>query len=1052
MKNIYYVTIRTETLRDRIFFQQPKGYSMSPFFTRLRFFPIHFFSCIILFFTAALAIADTNYQLNVSFDTTLHTVQGVAQIHFPAGRKWQLFTGKLRLKSITVREEGKEAVQLPLPVESTISMYAGALSQTVTVKYSLQVAASDPDNQINMDGIFLTSGWHPLPDRNMHFSLSATLPSGFTGISESDTMPIQDGNRLSTSFSQAVQSIHLAAASYRVRQTEVRDGLTLSTWFFAEDQDLSSGYLDAAKKYILRYENELGPFPYKHYAIVANRLPSGYGMPTFTLLGQAVLRLPFIKRTSLGHEILHSWFGNSIEVAAGSGNWCEGLTSYLADYRYEEEKEEGANHRKAVLVSYQNYVHPDNVISLQDFHSASHSQEMAKAVRAVGYTRGAMLFHQLRKLIGEEYFAQGLRLLAANFQGQAASWDDIQDIFTTASGKALQQFFSQQLSRTDMAQLQLSDISTSSQQDSSSVTFTVEQMGETPYTLLLPIRVTTMDESKIYTRPLTEKKTTLTLSLSSPPLSISLDPNYDIFRALQPDETAAVWSSFLGAEHRLVIHNKTQKNDVFVPLIQRLQEEGITISDAETISNKQLAENTILFLGTDNSACCSLFGTPQNMGSGFHLQVQKNPLNEQESITRVESSSAAETMAVGNRLSHYGKYSTLSFSKGRLQQKTVNRTDSGQVYVLESLPEGGATKGMDSFQEIVSDLATKRVIYLGESHTSLSDHLLQLRIIQALQQKGLDLAVAMEMFPGSSQKALDDYVLQQSKMSESEFLLASRWFDVWRYDWRLFRPLFNFCRTKAVPVFGINVERDIVSKVFSTGNTDELSEEQLQAIAPDRDLMVDGYLERLRVVHGFHATSPHGDMNSLAGFVQSQAIWDESMAANIYTLLKKYPKKTIVVIAGSQHTRKDSGIPPRLLRRTKVEQASVINISSAQPPTDLKKQVDYFFLDEEQYLEAKGKIGVILKSEEEEDKKQIRIIGISDAGKAAQAGILKDDILTSIAGQPVTTMNDIGIIMMDSRVGDQLQLTVSRTSTTGEREEKEFTVELSDLSKPPAKP
>ncbi len=67
--------------------------------------------------------------------------------------------------------------------------------------------------------------------------------------------------------------------------------------------------------------------------------PTGFGMPTFTLLGTQVLRLPFIKETSLGHEILHSWFGNSIEVRLDSGNWCEGLTTYLADMAYREDQQ-----------------------------------------------------------------------------------------------------------------------------------------------------------------------------------------------------------------------------------------------------------------------------------------------------------------------------------------------------------------------------------------------------------------------------------------------------------------------------------------------------------------------------------------------------------------------------------------------------------------------------------------------------------------------------------------------------------------------------------------
>ncbi len=61
-------------------------------------------------------------------------------------------------------------------------------------------------------------------------------------------------------------------------------------------------------------------------------------MPTYTLLGQDIVRLPFIVETSLGHEILHQWFGNLVYIDYEKGNWAEGLTTYLADHLYEEQK------------------------------------------------------------------------------------------------------------------------------------------------------------------------------------------------------------------------------------------------------------------------------------------------------------------------------------------------------------------------------------------------------------------------------------------------------------------------------------------------------------------------------------------------------------------------------------------------------------------------------------------------------------------------------------------------------------------------------------------
>ena len=88
-------------------------------------------------------------------------------------------------------------------------------------------------------------------------------------------------------------------------------------------------------------------------------------MPTFTLLGRNVVKLPFIVRTSLGHEILHQWFGNSVYIDSNKGNWAEGLTTYLADHFYADQSGEGVDYRKQILIDYQSYVNIDNVFPLR---------------------------------------------------------------------------------------------------------------------------------------------------------------------------------------------------------------------------------------------------------------------------------------------------------------------------------------------------------------------------------------------------------------------------------------------------------------------------------------------------------------------------------------------------------------------------------------------------------------------------------------------------------------------------------------------------------------
>jgi uncharacterized iron-regulated protein len=1018
-------------------------------------FSLLFISLCLFFLTGlpSLYAEPASYHLDISITPDQSRLTGRATVQIPAGKEWHFSTTGLSLTSISLKVEGSASFAMPLPQEERISLYASSKAAQLTIDYSLSLTSRQRDNLIDSQAIVLTSNWHPVPKEPMLFSLNAQLPQGFLGISESDQLPSTRNGLLQTSFSRAVRSIHLAAAPYEVQSEEIRQGLTLSIWFFKEDRDLSQGYMDATKAYILRYEQEIGPFPYTHYAVVANRLPSGYGMPTFSLLGQMLLRLPFIKGSSLGHEVLHSWFGNSIKVAETSGNWCEGLTSYLADFSYATDRGEGVAHRKAALLNFQSYVHQSNTIALKDFGSASHSQAMARTKRSVGYGRSAMLFHELRGLIGPEHFFQGLRDFASSYRGKSASWQDIQAVFEKVSGKELQQFFSQRLQRRDIPSLTLGDIRTETIQDGAIIHFTIVQDSKQPFSLQVPIRITFQDGHEDFRQVITEPKTDVSLTLKEIPLSVTIDPEYDLFRTLSPEELPPVWSRFLGAEKKLVVIVDTNSSKAFVPMIQMATEQGWPTIKDEDVSNEQLAENSILFLG-NGKAAMSIRGTAADPAKGFQLDSSNNPLSTREVVIFMSSSDVDETRAALPKLKHYGKYSQLSFLAGKVLSKRITDSSNGISYTLETLPQGVAANATRGFSDMVAEIAKSRVIYLGETHNSLADHLLQLRIIQALHSQGLDLAIAMEMFPASSQQALDTYILQEQKdMTEEKFLKSSRWFKVWRYDWRLFRPIFSFLRANRIPVYGINIQREIVSEVFTAGNTDTLSPEQRESIAKERDLLMDGYVERLEGIYGFHAQTQDGPRKKISGFIQSQALWDESMAKNIADILHNNPNKTLIVIAGSQHTRKDSGIPPRVLRRISVSQTSAINIYGNNAPANPNLVADWFFLANEVYLAPQGKIGVLLSPEEDADgTERLRITGFSPTGKAQEAGIQKDDIILSINGEPAANMDDVGILMMDSRAGDTLVLTVQRKDQTGTLQEKEISVILSNLSKPAIHP
>jgi isochorismate hydrolase len=58
----------------------------------------------------------------------------------------------------------------------------------------------------------------------------------------------------------------------------------------------------------------------------------------FTCSGQRSSVYPLSVSSSYPHEILHNWWGNGVFVDVQQGNWCEGLTAYLADHLLQEQR------------------------------------------------------------------------------------------------------------------------------------------------------------------------------------------------------------------------------------------------------------------------------------------------------------------------------------------------------------------------------------------------------------------------------------------------------------------------------------------------------------------------------------------------------------------------------------------------------------------------------------------------------------------------------------------------------------------------------------------
>ena len=97
-------------------------------------------------------------------------------------------------------------------------------------------------------------------------------------------------------------------------------------------------------------------------------------------------------------------------VDYAQGNWCEGLTAYLADHLIQEQRGAGGEYRRSTLQKYRDYVQAGKDFPLTEFR-----ERHSAATEAVGYGKALMMNHMLRRRIGEDAFRKGLAAFYRKF-------------------------------------------------------------------------------------------------------------------------------------------------------------------------------------------------------------------------------------------------------------------------------------------------------------------------------------------------------------------------------------------------------------------------------------------------------------------------------------------------------------------------------------------------------------------------------------------------------------------------------------------------------------
>ncbi|TAM84574.1 MAG: tetratricopeptide repeat protein [Acidobacteria bacterium] len=410
------------------------------------------------------------YDIKVQLFPTTHILEATTRIDFvPQTSTSQLgfeLDSALRVQKIAdatgtdvqFQQEGLSLkVILPSPVTT-----GQASSITVSYKGGLGTAEGSPVEGLKLsyvgpEGSYLLypGRWFPVvrPGLNRFTAaLHVTVPTGETVIaSGTPSPPVNEAGNTTYSFEFGQSSFPgtFYAGDYSVQQ-ENASGANVYLFLKRGHERFAADYGAAAAKIMSFFSGQFGSLPNGNLAVVeiADDTAGGYSSPGIVALASRGFSSP-VNEQLLAHEISRQWWNCYVSPAAPDDSFLDdGLALYSSALYIEQSQGETA---------FESLMHATAIGALTHEESAPISQAgslqpFTPQYQSIVAQKGAMVFHMLRWVIGDDAFTKALHEVVRQYAWKSISTQDFEKVVEQASNEKLTYFFAQWVSSTGVPQ------------------------------------------------------------------------------------------------------------------------------------------------------------------------------------------------------------------------------------------------------------------------------------------------------------------------------------------------------------------------------------------------------------------------------------------------------------------------------------------------------------------------------------------------------------------------------------------------------------------------
>lgn len=408
------------------------------------------------------------YHLDFSYDATTRLVDATATLKIRTTQALSRFSlDSLGLDIRSVRVDGRKAAfeQVDEKLRITPARTLPAKCRvTVCVEYS-----ADPRRDLTH------TGWVDTPDGfavccqpnsahtvfpcNDHpsdkadFSFRLVVPNGLSGVATGRLVRTQrlDGDRTAYTYRSrepmATELVQITVGDYVVKQRQGPNGLPLRDVVPTARAEALEPALALTPGIVAWLETRLGAYPFETYGL----LPCNSDDPNaFDFTGLETQTLTIYKPNYLlqaepkigshmMHELVHSYFGNSVSPATWADLWInEGHADFYGLlYRYERGWADSLGLTSMEARMKDTYARGDQWRHDSGPVAAPNAVNLFDSQRYLG---GVLVLYALRNLVGEQAFNALERAFLDRFRNSSASTEDYIAVASEASGQDLTGF------------------------------------------------------------------------------------------------------------------------------------------------------------------------------------------------------------------------------------------------------------------------------------------------------------------------------------------------------------------------------------------------------------------------------------------------------------------------------------------------------------------------------------------------------------------------------------------------------------------------------------